>query len=199
MFYKTILKDFVRVPPSKFGDDLEDAILSQVKEKYSGFTSNDIGIVIDVVKVMKHDEGIIVPGDGASFHETEFEVINLKVGLQETVVGKIRDITDFGAFITMGPVDGMIHVSQTMDDFVSYSKDKTLLGKEKGKNLKMNDICRAKIIAISFKDLSNPKIGLTMRQSFLGKVDALKEDSKEATTEKAEKPVKEKEEKGKKK
>ena len=45
-------------------------------------------------------------------------------------LGKIRDIAEFGAFINLGPIEGMIHVSQTMDDFVSFSKDKTLAGKE---------------------------------------------------------------------
>ncbi|MFT4326985.1 MAG: DNA-directed RNA polymerase [Candidatus Woesearchaeota archaeon] len=173
MFYKTILKDFVRVPPNKFGDDIKNAILSEVKEKYSAHTSLELGIVISVTKVNNYEEGVIIPGDGASFYETEFEVISLKVGLQESIVGKIRDIADFGAFITLGPLDGMIHVSQTMDDFVSFSKDKALQGKEKGTTLKVGDICRAKIIAISFKDITNPKIGLTMRQGFLGRVDTI--------------------------
>jgi DNA-directed RNA polymerase subunit E'/Rpb7 len=35
--------------------------------------------------------------------------------------------------------------------------------------LKVGDICKARIIAVSYKDLSNPKIGLTMRQIGLGK------------------------------
>lgn len=175
MFYKTILKDFIRVPPRSFSEDPEAAILAQVREKYSGYTSNDLGIVIDVVKVISRNEGVIIAGDGAAFYETEFEVILLRVALQEMVVGKIRDITDFGAFITLGPVEGMIHVSQTMDDFVSFSKEKVLQGKDKGSTLKVNDVCRARIIAVSFKDLSNPKIGLTMRQNLLGKLDSLKE------------------------
>jgi len=175
MFYKTTLKDFIRVPPTQFGDDTEASILAQIKEKYSGYTSTELGIVIDVVKVKSFEEGMIVPGDGAAFYRSEFEVINLKLGLQESIVGKIRDIADFGAFITLGPIDGMIHVSQTMDDFVSFSKDKALQGKEKGGSLKVGDICRAKVIAISFKDVNNPKIGLTMRQDNLGKLDAIKE------------------------
>lgn len=173
MFYKTILKDFIRVPPRSFSEDIDMAILSQVREKYSGYTSQDLGIVIDVVKVTSREEGVIIPGDGAAFYETEFEVILLRISLQEIIVGKIRDITDFGAFITLGPVEGMIHVSQTMDDFVSFSKEKVLQGKDKGSTLKVNDVCRARVIAISFKDISNPKIGLTMRQNFLGKVDSL--------------------------
>lgn len=178
MFYKITLKDIVRVPPKFFGEDIEASILSQVKEKYTGFTSSEAGIVIDVVKINDYGEGILIPGDGASFYEVEFQVIALKLTLQESIIGKIRDIADFGAFITLGPIEGMIHVSQTMDDFVSFSEEKVLQGKEKGKTLKVNDVCRAKVIAISFKDVTNPKIGLTMRQKYLGKVDDIKEEVK---------------------
>ena len=67
-----------------------------------------------------------------------------------------------------------------MDDFVSFAKDKVLSGKESKKSLKVGDKCKARIIAVSFKDLSNPKLGLTMRQPTLGKLDWLEEDKKEA-------------------
>ena len=70
--------------------------------------------------------------------------------------------------MNLGPVDGMIHVSQTMDDFISFSKQKTLQGKETKQVLKVGDKCRARIVALSFKDATNPKIGLTMRQPGLG-------------------------------
>ena len=93
-------------------------------------------------------------------------------------MGKISDITDFGAFIEIGPIDGMIHVSQTMDDYVSFSKTGTLTGKESKKILKVNDICRARIIAVSYKDITNPKIGLTMRQNMLGNINWIEDELK---------------------
>lgn len=62
---------------------------------------------------------------------------------------------------------------------VSFSKEKTLSGKESKKTLKINDICRARIIAVSFKDPLNPKLGLTMRQQGLGKLDWLGEEEEE--------------------
>jgi DNA-directed RNA polymerase subunit E' len=93
-------------------------------------------------------------------------------------MGKVTDITDFGAFMNIGPLDGMIHVSQTMDDYVSFSKSNILTGKEKGRSLKVGDACRARIVSVSFKDISNPKIGLTMRQHRLGNVKWIIEDLK---------------------
>lgn len=169
MFYKTQISDHIRVPPKYFGEDVQEAVLACLKNKYNGFIDQNLGIVIDVTSLKEVKDGVIIPGDGASYYETVFEAVTFKPELQEVMPGKIKDIADFGAFISIGPIEGMIHISQTMDDFVSFAKDKVLAGKESKKTLKVNDFCRARIIAVSFKDVSNPKIGLTMRQAGLGK------------------------------
>jgi DNA-directed RNA polymerase subunit E' len=178
MFYKTQLKDHIRVPPSSFGDPLDKAVIREVKKKYEGYIDKDFGVVIDVDAVHQVGKGIVIPGDGAAYYDTTFTLLTFKPELQEVVLGKIKDIADFGAFITLGPMEGMIHVSQTMDDFVSFSKEKVLTGKDSKRSLKVNDKCRARIIAVSFKDVSSPKLGLTMRQPRLGKIEWLEEEPK---------------------
>ena len=169
MYYRTTIKDHIRVTPDLFGLDLNAAVIKQIKKKYEGYISKEMGIVIDVSKVIKIQDGTIIPGDGSPYYEAKFEILNFKPELQEVVLGKIKDIADFGAFMSIGPIEGMIHVSQTMDDFVSFSKEKVLLGKETKRSLKVGDNCRARVIAISYKDPTNPKLGLTMRQKGLGK------------------------------
>jgi len=198
MFYKVELKDHIRVPPNLFNLPLEEAVTQRIKTKYSGFISRELGIVIDVSGMKEIGEGVIIPGDGASYYHVIFELLTFKPEMQEIVVGKIKDIAEFGAFINIGPIDGMIHISQTMDDFVSFSKDKTLSGKETKRALKVGDLCRARIIAVSFKDILNPKLGLTMRQQGLGKPDWIKEDAEGKVPKKEEKETKEKEHKEKK-
>ncbi len=177
MFYKIELKDHIRVPPNLFNLPLEEAVIKRIKTKYNGFISKDLGIVIDVPGLKDIGEGIIIAGDGASYYDVSFELLTFKPEMQEIVVGRIKDIAEFGAFINIGPIDGMIHISQTMDDFVSFSKDKSLSGKETKRILKVGDLCRARIIAVSFKDALNPKLGLTMRQQGLGRLDWLKEEA----------------------
>ncbi|MBT7903294.1 DNA-directed RNA polymerase [Candidatus Woesearchaeota archaeon] len=169
MFYKVKVNDHIRVPPKIFDLKTEEAVIQRIKKKYDGFISKDLGIVIDVAGVNDIREGLIIAGDGAAYFDTTFELLAFRPELQEVIAGNIRDIADFGAFISMGPIEGMIHVSQTMDDFVSFSKDKVLSGKESKQTLKVGDRCIARIVAVSYKDLSNPKIGLTMRQDLLGK------------------------------
>lgn len=194
MFYDVKIKSHVRVSPTEFNIDTKEAVLHTLNKKYENFVSKELGYVIGVLSVEEVGEGTIIAGDGAAYYQSVFRVLVYRPELQEITLGKIGDITDFGAFISIGVTDGMIHVSQTMDDFVSFSKSKVLTGKESKRNLKAGDKCRARIIAISFKESNNPKIGLTMRQPGLG---ALHWVDAEPKPEKPEKPEKKSE--GKKK
>ena len=175
MFYRMTIKDHIRVPPNLFASTAEKAVLERIKSDYDGFISAKLGFVVDVLKINEIKEGIIVPGDGAAYYETTFELLTFRPELQEVLLAKVRDIAEFGAFMTIGPADGMIHISQTMDDYVSFSKDKVLQGKESTRSLRVNDKCKARVVAISYKDITNPKIGLTMRQDGLGRLDWTKE------------------------
>lgn len=192
MFYKTQVKDHIRVPPRFFQYGVEDAVLKAVKQKYDGMIDPQLGVIIDVASVKEVGEGVIIHGDGATYYDTTFDLLCFVPELHEVCTGKIKDIADFGAFITLGPIDGMIHVSQTMDDFVTFAKEKVLTGRDSKRTLKVGDQCVARVIAVSFKDVTNPKIGLTMRQPGLGKTDWLIEAPKAAPAEepKADKKVK---------
>lgn len=190
MFYKVKVKDHIRVPPDTFNLPVEEAIVKRIKKKYDGFISKDLGIVIDTASVEEIKEGVIIAGDGAAYYETVFELLAFKPEMQEILLGKVREIADFGCFMSLGPIEGMIHISQTMDDFVSFSKDKVLLGRDSKKTLKVADMCRARVIAISYKDITNPKIGLTMRQAGLGKLEWVEDDLHKTGSKKPEKESK---------
>ena len=178
MFYEVTLRSHIRVPPNLFQEDTRKSVLERLKEQFNNMISKDFGIVVGVSDIVEIGEGVIIPGDGAAYYETVFKVLAFKPELQEIVLGTITDITDFGAFIDIGPIDGMIHISQTMDDYVTFSKSNVLAGKETKKNLKMKDNCRARIIAVSYKIPNDPKIGLTMRQVGLGNIKWVDEDVK---------------------
>ena len=178
MFYEVLVTDHVRVDPNKFGLNTDEAVRLQLEESYSGFQDKDIGTVVAVLDVIDVKEGIIIPGDGAAYYESTFKLIVFRPELQEVVYGTIEEITNFGAFINMGVIRGMIHISQTMDDFVSFSDTGVLTGKDGKKNLVQRDNCIARIVAISYKG-EEPKIGLTMRQPGLGKLEWVKAEKEE--------------------
>ena len=134
---------------------------------------------MDILEVLEVKDGIIIPGDGAAYYKSCFKLIVFKPELQELVYGQIQEITSFGAFIDMGISRGMIHISQTMDDYVSFSKTGSLAGKDGKRSLNIGDNCVARVVAISFKG-DEPKIGLTMRQPGLGKLEWLDGDKEKA-------------------
>lgn len=186
MFYLTEVEDHVRVEPKHFGLPTKEAIENQLNESYVGSVNKELGYVISVISVGDMDEGVIIPGDGAVFHKSNFVILTWRPELHELVYGKITEIANFGAFIDMGATQGMIHISQTMEDYVSANKAGTLSGKASKRTLGKDDECIARIVAISYKG-DYPKIGLTMRQAGLGKLQWIVEDrqKKESVAKKA--------------
>ena len=176
MFYLAEVEDYIRVEPKLFGLPTSESVDKQLKETYADYYDKELGRVIAIIEVTVVGEGVIIPGDGAAYYNSKFKLLVWKPELQELVYGTISEITNFGAFMDMGSMRGMIHISQTMNDFVSFSKTNSLLGKASKRSLKQGDLCLARVVAISHKG-GAPKIGLTMRQPGLGKIEWIKEDA----------------------
>jgi len=195
MFKLITLQDTIRIPPETFGNPLEKVGRDQVKAKYEGTVNEELGYVIAVNKVEVSPIGKIIPGDGATYHKVMFSLITFYPKIQEIVEGDVVEIADFGAFVRIGPVDALLHVSQLIDDYMSYDeKQGVLLGKETKKKLTSGDHVRVRITAVSLgRAGSSGKIGVTARQPFLGKLDWLKIDAARIKDERAKKKVQEKE------
>ena len=136
MFYTVDVEDYVRVEPKLFGLKPSDAVAKQLQVTYEDYHDKEIGEVIGVISVSEVGEGVIIPGDGAAYYNSKFKLIVWKPELQELVFGIIDEITNFGAFMNLGVMKGMMHISQAMDDFVSFSTTNTLLGKDSKRVLK---------------------------------------------------------------
>src|SRR5574344_2163482 len=112
MFYELLVTDYIRVSPNKFGIDTDEAVKKQLEESYVGFQDKDMGVIVAVLDVLSVKEGIIIPGDGAAYYQSTFRVIVFRPELQEVIYGTIDEITNFGAFMNLGAIKGMIHISQ---------------------------------------------------------------------------------------
>ncbi|MEM3405978.1 MAG: DNA-directed RNA polymerase [Candidatus Pacearchaeota archaeon] len=177
MFYIVELEDYIRVEPSLFGLSTKDAIKEQLKKSYKEYFNKEIGVIIGVIEILNVEDGIIIFGDGAVYYNTAFKILTWKPEIQELVFGIIENIENFGATINLGLVNGIIHVSQTMEDYVTISKSNSLLGKNTKKTLKKGDLVIARIVALSQK-YDEIKIGLTMRQPGLGKLEWIEEEKR---------------------
>lgn len=178
MFKLITLEDTIRIPPETFGNPLDDVGYQQVKAKYEGIVDEELGYVIAVTNVKVKPTGKIIPGDGATYHKVTFSLLVFYPKIQEIVEGEVVEIADFGAFVRIGPIDALLHVSQLMDDFISYDeKQGVLFGKETKRKLTTGDFVRVRITAVSLgRAGSSGKIGVTARQPFLGKLEWIEEE-----------------------
>ncbi|MFQ6054245.1 MAG: DNA-directed RNA polymerase, partial [Candidatus Bathyarchaeia archaeon] len=175
------LKDTIRIAPPQFGKPLEEAALEELRDKYEGLVDEELGYVISVIDLKVNPFGRIIAGDGGTHHPVTFSILTFYPQLQEVVEGEVVEVADFGTFIRIGPVDALLHVSQLMDDFISYDeKQGILMGKETGRTIKRGDVFRVRIVAVSFpRGRSSGKIGVTARQPFLGKIEWIEGEVKE--------------------
>src|SRR3990172_404365 len=184
MYQIATVEDEIAVPPRKLGSDIRKSVKESIEESFEGKIDNDVGIVLAVTEIDEIKEGTIVPGNPSVIYPVRFKILSWMPKEHEIVEGEVVDITEFGAFVRCGALDGLVHVSQIMDDFVSYDeKNSQLAGKQSKRLLKEGDSVRARIISISLKEQS--KVGLTMRQPFLGSMKWVYSEEKK---EKVEKP-----------
>ncbi|MDH5482548.1 MAG: DNA-directed RNA polymerase [Candidatus Bathyarchaeota archaeon] len=180
LFRLVTCNDTIRIPPETFGNPLEAVGYQQVKAKYEGAVDEELGYVIAVIDVEVSSTGKIIPGDGAAYHKVTFSLLTFYPKIQEVVEGEVVEVADFGAFVRIGPIDALLHVSQLMDDFISYDgKQGVLMGKETRRRLTTGDQIRVRITAVSLgRAGSSGKIGVTARQPFLGKLDWIENEIK---------------------
>ena len=182
MFSISTLVDVVRIPPSLFGTTLKKAAINILKEKYESMINAELGYIVMILDAKVDEMGKMIAGDGGTFHKVEFEALTFYPKLQEIVQGEIVDITDFGAFVRIGPTDALLHLSQVMDDYLkSDVKMGLILANQSGRTLKVGSTLRARITAVSLgKAAAMGKIGITCRQPFLGADEWIEEEIKKA-------------------
>jgi len=166
VYYLVELQDVVRVPPDRFNDDLESVVLEICRETYEETIDPELGMILAVIRADDISYGRLVHGDGATYHQVRLSAITYNPVVKELVEGEISEVTDFGAFVRIGCIEALCHISQIADDFFSLSKA-SLIGRESGNVVRVGDRLRARIITIAI-DRSNIRTAITMRQPGLG-------------------------------
>ena len=181
MYMLTEVEKIVRIPPVELKEDIDKVIDNLTWETYEGRLGEDKTFTVLIRNVRTVGPGRIVHGDGAVYQTVKFDQVVFKPRENEVVEGVVVEILKFGAFVRFGPLDGLLHISQVMDDRVDIDEaNQRLVGKESGRFLAVGDIVRARVVSIDLneKNPQDSKIGLTMRQPGLGKLSWLEEDHK---------------------
>ena len=78
------------------------------------------------------------------------------------VTGKVARLTNFGAFIDLGGVDGLVHISQISHEHVAKASDKLKVGEE----------VQAKVISV---DSESGRVSLSIKDTLAGPWDNIEE------------------------
>jgi DNA-directed RNA polymerase subunit E' len=172
------MTDIVRIPPNRLTDSLKNTAIGILKEKYESMINAELGYVIMIIDAHVDSVGKLVSGDGATYHKVTFKGLTFFPKMQEIVEGEIIEITDFGAFVRIGPTDALLHLSQITDDYLkSDIKQGLIVANQTSKSLRIGSKMRSRITAVSLgKGSSMGKIGITCRQPFLGSFEWILEE-----------------------
>ncbi|MGA3020938.1 MAG: DNA-directed RNA polymerase [Candidatus Micrarchaeales archaeon] len=178
MYYLYTVKDSVSVPPKYIGEDVEKATTEILREKYERTLDKDFGIVLVVHNVRDVSDGYILPADPNIHHDVTFDLLTFKLDVDEVVVGEVSELADFGLFVRLGPVDGLVHLSQITSDFITYDrKAGVFISRNTKRTVKKGDSVYAKVSTISIRNtIQDVKIALTMRPEGFGKAEWIKEE-----------------------
>ena len=182
MFQIVEVEDIIRIEPINFGDALNAIAEKILKGRYESTITPELGYVILIMNVKTEKVGKIIPGDGGTYHTVNFKLLSFLPKLQEIVEGEVVEITDFGAFIRVGPTDALLHLSQITDEYLNSDVRQGLItAKESNRTVQVGTTMRVRITALSLsRGISLGKIGVTCRQPFLGSSEWIKEDLKKA-------------------
>ncbi|HTT35058.1 MAG TPA: DNA-directed RNA polymerase [Thermoplasmata archaeon] len=181
MYFLDHRRDVVRIPPERLGPQLETVLTQLAQQQFEGKLVDGQNLTVMIRGVEPQGEGHIIHGDGGVYQEVEYEALMFRPEIQEVVEGAVVEIRKFGAFVRFGPLDGLLHVSQIMDDRVNIDEhNQRLVGVETKRDLKVGYKVRARIVSLSLSEISprDSRIGLTMRQPGLGRLEWIQDAHK---------------------
>jgi DNA-directed RNA polymerase subunit E' len=179
MYKRVRLRDTVEVPPEALADVTPDLVKRLLQDKLEGRMDEQVGSVVSVVEVHDIGDGAVLPNRPGVYYEAEFDAVTFDPEMQEVVDGEVVEVVNFGAFVGIGPVDGLLHVSQISNEYLAFDEEnQQLASRDSNRVLTVGDSVRTRIVTKSI-DERNPrdsKIGLTAKQPGLGKLEWLDED-----------------------
>jgi DNA-directed RNA polymerase subunit E' len=189
MYYVHTLQDTFKMAPEFFDRNIDEVATLALKRKYEGVIDKKLGVAVSVFNVRNISDGSILPGDPATHHNVEFDILTYTPYVDEVVAGEVTELAEFGAFVRIGPIEGLVHVSQITNDFLNFDKKvPAFVSKKSGRSLKKGDAVLAKISTVSMKNtVKDSKIALTMKPEGLGKAEWITEGARRARSEAAKK------------
>ena len=121
-------------------------------------------LAFEIVEIEPSENRLILSRKNIVADEKEAKRAAVFEALQEgsVVTGKVARLTNFGAFIDLGGVDGLVHISQISHEHVAKASDKLKVGEE----------VQAKVISV---DPESGRVSLSIKDTLAGPWDNIEE------------------------
>ena len=142
------------VPASMVSDNYVDNL-----DQFKGQT-----LAFEIVEIEPSENRLILSRKNLVAAEKAAKRAAVFESIQEgsVVTGKVARLTNFGAFIDLGGVDGLVHISQISHEHVAKASDKLEVGQE----------VQAKVISV---DPESGRVSLSIKDTLAGPWDNIEE------------------------
>ncbi|HIG33267.1 MAG TPA: DNA-directed RNA polymerase [Candidatus Poseidoniales archaeon] len=115
--------------------------------------------------------GKIIHGDGAIYQNVRFKALVFSMDNNEVIDGAVSEVSEYGAFVRIGPMEALLHKSQILDEPIQVNLGvKRIEGSQSGRYLEEGSFVRSRIVSksINHNDPRSSKIGLNCKMDGLG-------------------------------
>lgn len=173
MYTLEVREDTIRIPAEyiREGQSLSQHVDRLAHQAFEGKFDDDDNFVIVTYDHEMIGRGRIIHGDGAIYQNVRFKAVLFRLDSNEIVDGAVSEVLEFGAFVQIGPLEGLLHKSQILEEPVQINQNEgKIIGSRSGAQLSIADPLRSRVVTLSLNthDPRSSKIGLTCKQPGLG-------------------------------
>ena len=174
-------EDTIRIPAEyiRRGRRLEDHIDELAHDAFECRFDENQNFTLLTFNHETVGRGKIIHGDGAIYQNVRFKALVFTMDNNEVVDGAVSEVSEYGAFVRIGPMEALLHKSQILDEPIQVNLGiKRIEGSQSGRSLEEGSFVRSRIVSksINHNDPRSSKIGLNCKMDGLGSFDWIGED-----------------------
>ena len=145
-------EDTIRIPAEyiRAGRNLVDHIDELANDAFEGRFDVDENYTLLTFNHEPLGRGKIIHGDGAIYQRVRFKALLFNMENNEVVDGYASEISEYGAFVRIGPMEALLHKSQILDEPINVNLGiKRIEGASSGKFLEEGSYIRSCLLYTS--------------------------------------------------
>ena len=113
MYSLETIEDTIRIPAEYIqkGKSLSEHVDRLAHDAFEGKFNDDGHYILLTLDHELEGRGRIIHGDGAIYQKIRFKALLFTMDGNEIVDGAVSEVHEFGAFVRIGPMEALLHLS----------------------------------------------------------------------------------------